>query len=68
MLGKADDDPEGRLKIVDVNVKRCVGIFTENELILGKSGLELGAILVHDNLLFFGALDIGVLDSQVHFG
>ena len=48
MLGKADDDPEGRLKIVDVNVKRCVGIFTENELIFGKSGLELGAILVHD--------------------
>ena len=68
MLGKADDDPEGRLKIVDVNVKRCVGIFAENELIFGKSGLELGAILVHDNLLFFGALDIGVLDSQVHFG
>ena len=48
MLGKADDDPEGRLKIVDVNVKRCIGIFAENELIFGKSGLELGAILVHD--------------------
>ena len=68
MLGKADEDPEGRFKIEDVNVKRCVGIFTENELIFGKSGLELGAILVRDNLLFFGALMIGVLDSHVHFG
>ena len=51
MLRKRNDDPQRRLKVVDVNVEGGVGIFAKDEFIFGKSRLEQGTILLHDNVL-----------------
>ena len=68
MLRERDDDPEGRVEVVNVHKERRVLLEAEDKVVLRESVLEHCAVLIEEDLLLLSILTSGssVPNSQVH--